>query len=73
MSVFDASSIIQAWDNYPITQFPSFWEWMEEQARYGEISIAKVALDEVSHMEPDCKSWLSNGGATIIVANNEIV
>ena len=31
MRVFDASSMIYAWDNYPIGQFPGMWEWMGSQ------------------------------------------
>ena len=31
MQTFDASSMIYAWDNYPIEQFPPLWDWMGVQ------------------------------------------
>jgi len=31
MSLFDASSIIYAWDNYPPELFPPLWDWLEEE------------------------------------------
>ena len=53
MKVFDASSIIHAWDDYPFEQFPPLWDWMSEQIDAGEIVIPRVALDEVAQISPD--------------------
>ena len=58
MQVLDASSALYAWDNYPIDQFPSLWAWLEQQIAIGQLAIAAVALDEVSHKSPECASWL---------------
>ena len=48
MRVFDASSMIYAWDNYPVQQFPGLWEWMADQISTEELQISAVAFDEVA-------------------------
>lgn len=58
MLVLDASSIIHAWDNYPINQFPGLWSWIASQIEDGILVIPVVALDEVGFKIPECKTWL---------------
>ena len=58
MRVFDASSIIYAWDNYPIEQFPRLWDWMAKQIANGELVIVDVAFKEVIKKSPECAAWL---------------
>ena len=58
MHTLDASSIIHAWDNYPLTQFPGLWNWLSAEIQSQRLSIAVVALEEVSHKSPDCATWL---------------
>ena len=53
MQVFDASSFVYAWDNYPIAQFPGMWRWMAAQMSDRNIVMASVALTEVGHVAPD--------------------
>lgn len=60
MQVFDASSMIYAWDNYPIKQFPGLWKWMAEQITQQELVMPAVAFDEVLHKTPDCGEWLKS-------------
>ena len=62
MQVFDASSIIYAWDNYPIDQFPALWEWMAERVQKGLIIMSQVAVEEVGHKSPECEVWLTMAG-----------
>jgi hypothetical protein len=62
MYTFDASSMIHAWDNYPIEQFPGLWEWYADQASKGVFTISEIAFDEVSHKSPDCGTWLNDIG-----------
>lgn len=57
MRVFDASSMIYAWDNYPMQQFPGLWKWMAGQIGAGELAIPSVALEEVAHKAPECAEW----------------
>ena len=62
MYSFDASSMIHAWDNYPISNphFESMWQWFSDQIHKRQFSISKTALDEVSHKLPECGEWLKN-------------
>jgi len=62
MYSFDASSMIHAWDNYPISNphFESLWQWFAGQIGNSQFGISKIALDEVSHKIPECGEWLKN-------------
>lgn len=51
--------MINAWNNYPIEQFPGLWEWMETQIRNGLLAMPSVALEEVEKKTPECGSWLA--------------
>jgi Domain of unknown function (DUF4411) len=42
MQVFDASSMIYAWDNYPMRQFPGLWEWMATQIEEKKLVMPSV-------------------------------
>lgn len=53
MQVFDASSIVYGWDNYPIEVFPKLWEWLAENVADGEVTMSQVSFDEVQHVSPD--------------------
>ncbi|MBA4155721.1 DUF4411 family protein, partial [Flavobacterium sp.] len=59
---FDASSIIHAWDNYPISNphFKSLWQWFADQISNKQFCISKIALEEVGHKLPECGKWLRN-------------
>lgn len=59
---FDASGIIHAWDNYPITNFPPFWDWIEVEIQNDNFAICEVAFDEVKNKSPECSEWLKNKG-----------
>lgn len=48
LATVDASSMIYAWDNYPIDQFPGLWDWLCEEIETGNLSVSKVAYEEVS-------------------------
>ena len=73
MHTLDASSILHAWDNYPLTQFPGLWDWLAAEIRAQRLSIAVVALDEVGHKSPDCATWLKNQDIRRLPMSNAVV
>ena len=73
MPVFDASSMIYAWDNYPVRQFPGLWEWMATQIADEKIVMPTVAFDEVSHMAPECGEWLRDNGLVRLAITNPVL
>jgi hypothetical protein len=73
MLVVDASSIIYAWDNYPIRQFPGLWGWMAEQFTDKHLVIPRVAYDEVVNNAPECAAWLKDANIELFEVTNAIV
>lgn len=69
----DASSIIHAWDNYPLAQFPGLWDWLAGEAQAQRLSIASVALDEVTHKYPDCAAWLKSQNIRRLTMSNDVI
>jgi len=69
----DTSSIIYAWDNYPIDNFPPLWRWLGEQISNGAFVMSEVAFQEVENKMPECAKWLSDQGITKIKVSNEIL
>lgn len=72
MRVFDASSIIYAWDNYPKDQFPPLWIWIASQVEAKELVMPNIALDEVNHKSPECADWLKDNNLRQLPINNDI-
>jgi hypothetical protein len=72
MQVFDASSTLWAWDNYPLAQFPKLWEWIGDLVMREEIVFASVAFEEIGHKAPECCAWLDQRQAKKINVNNAI-
>ncbi len=58
MHTFDASSMIYAWENYPIKVFPFLWEWIAERINSGDFTMPEPAYDECRTNAPDCYKWL---------------
>jgi len=73
MQVFDASSIVYAWDNYPVAQFPGMWRWMAAQMADQSIVMASVALTEVGHVAPECAHWLEENGVGTLPITDAIL
>lgn len=73
LRAFDASSIIHAWDNYPLVQFPPLWKWMAREISAGQFVMPKVAFEEVNARAPDCSHWLRKNHVRRIEVTNAIV
>lgn len=73
MRVIDASSIVYAWDNYPIVNFPPLWQWIEGDCASGELCIPRPAFDEVEDVSPDCSDRLKSASITVIPVSNTIL
>jgi Domain of unknown function (DUF4411) len=72
MQVFDASSMIYAWDNYPSLQFPGLWEWVATQIDAKQTQVPRVAFEEIEHKVSDCSKWLKARGLETIEVTNVI-
>lgn len=73
MLVFDASSMIYAWDNYPEKQFPPLWKWMTAQVEQEVLVMPKVAFEEVEHKASDCAKWLKERNLVRLEITNSIL
>lgn len=73
MHTLDASSILHAWDNYPLTQFPGLWDWLAAEIQAQRLSIAVVGLDEVGHKSPDCVTWLKSQNIRRLAMSNDVI
>jgi predicted nucleic acid-binding protein len=73
MQVLDASSIIHAWDNYPINQFPGLWEWISTQIEEDLLTISEVAFEEVHAKVPECADWLKECEIDRLKIDNDIL
>ena len=73
MQVFDASSIVHAWDNYPPELFPPLWVWLAGEISANRLQMSQVALQEVHDVAPDCHAWLVNSGIAALAVTSAIV
>lgn len=73
MLLFDASSIIHAWDNYPPELFPPLWDWLGGEIVNGYLAIPSVALEEVEKKTPECAEWLKRNSITVFPLTSEVL
>lgn len=73
MKVIDASSIVLAWDTYPIDQFPTFWEWIKSRLVDEKLVMAEPNYSEVGFASPDCQHWLSAHLSRLPVTNHVVI
>ncbi|UAW64083.1 MULTISPECIES: DUF4411 family protein [unclassified Mycoavidus] len=73
MQVFDASSMIYAWDNYPVGQFPGLWVWIAAEINQRRLTMPSVAYEEVRKKTPDCSNWLVTANLEQLGITNVII
>ncbi|MGF6641726.1 DUF4411 family protein [Paraburkholderia sp. MM6662-R1] len=73
MQVFDASSMVHAWDNYPAHQFPGMWRWISTEINERRLVMPSVAYGEVCNRAPDCGDWLAAANLERLEITNAIV
>lgn len=73
MQLFDTSSIVYAWDNYPIEQFPPLWRWLANEITDGRVMFPEVVVGEVAKVSADCKDWLSDNGLTMVPTTEAVL
>ena len=73
MYTFDASSVLHAWDNYPIENFPPLWGWVAKHVTDNYFNIPQVALEEVLRKSPECGEWLKDADITVLPLTNDVL
>lgn len=71
MRLLDASSVIDLWENYPLGQFPTVWQWFESEVVTGALAVSTVALTEVGHRDPRCRTLLKGFGISELAVGND--
>jgi hypothetical protein len=70
---FDTSSIIHAWDHYPLKQFPGLWKWLGDEFRAGRFTMPLIVDDETKRRDGDCHRWLHEHKVKVIPITRVIV
>jgi len=73
LPTFDASSIIHAWDHYPLKQFPRLWEWLGDEFNAQRFTMPEIAEGETKKRDVDCHKWLRQNNVRIIPMSPEIL
>ena len=73
MQAFDTSSIIHAWDHYPLKQFPALWKWLGEEFKAGRFAMSVIADGETKQRDKDCHAWLHQHALKILPMTQAIL
>jgi predicted nucleic acid-binding protein len=73
MRAIDASSLIYAWDNYPLSHFPKLWTWLADEIEKDDLYVPNAAFIEVGHKLPDCSAWLVECECTVATETHQVL
>lgn len=73
MPHFDTSSLIYAWDNYPIENLPKIWEWLRGEIEEHRIVFSSVVEEEVERNSRPCSEWLKSGNPRWLIPTQTIL
>lgn len=73
MRLIDASSVLIAWDTYPIQQFPRVWDWMARLVANHELVLSEANVEEVKHKAAECARWLAEHDCRHLNVSEEIL
>lgn len=73
MLVFDASSILVAWDDYPPDHFPPLWDWMDDLLAREEVVMSAANLAEVKHISEECHERIVDAGLLSLPVTQEVL
>jgi len=72
MWAFDTASIIHAWDNYPIENFPKLWDWLKSEINSNKIGFPEVVKEEVLKNSTECSKLLKGCPNCFLKVTNAI-
>ena len=62
----DASSLIYAWDEWPIDRNPALWAWIAGQISTGLLQTAEGVYAEMKSESPDSHAWVHAAGMIVV-------
>lgn len=60
MRHIDTSSLVDLWEYYPNSQFPTVWEWIVDEFLSRDLVICEVAYEESRQRIPECVELLKS-------------
>lgn len=73
MPHFDTSSILYAWDNYPIENLPSIWAWLHDEIEQRRVLFSSVVEEETERNSRPCLTWLESANPSWVTPTRLIL
>lgn len=69
----DSDAIINAWRDYPITNFPTIWRWMESIGEKQIAGMSEVIFSELERGGDECFKWFKDRKGLFVHSTSEAV